>query len=426
MATPRMRSSIQLTSPNGNEFTCNWIGNKQSFNKKLGIYNYPGVIGTVLDDFGIDGDVFPLELIFDGPGYDEEAQRFLDACRETGKWEVIHPTKGFKGLQLMSVTDDDQPVTSKGRKVIETRWTEYIDPATLKTAAQLRAEAGFKLNEFNVSAADRFARLAKTDTFGERIGITSAADAISTATNKVLGPIAAANDTIAKRMEDTQRGIQATLDAAILQPLKLAGQIQQTILLPAQAIADTRARLAAYAELAREIFGISDSNTDGQSFNTSLTKEVSLSAVTGALSIIATTSISAKGPGSLKTQSEAVETIDQIAALFTEITDALDADQEKFEDNTIDQRYFNQSDTYRAAILLIAASQDYLLSNLFDLKIEKRITLLQDTDLLILTIQEYGSMGENDENYQLLIESNQLKGDSIFILKQGTEVVIYV
>jgi prophage DNA circulation protein len=426
MVDVRVRSSIQLTSPNGNEFTCNWTGNKQTFEKKLGIYNYPKVKGTVIDDLGITGDVFPLNLIFDGPGYDQEAQRFLDACRETGKWEVIHPTKGFKGLQLMSVGDDDQPVASKGRKVIETRWMEYIDPATLKTAAQLAAEAGAKLNEFNIAAADRFADKVGIDSFGERLGITSTAAAISTAVDKVLGPLAAANETVAKRMEDTQRGLQSTLEAAILNPLKLAGQIQQTILLPGEAIADTRARLRAYAALAAEIFGLSDDEDDDQAANASYTRELSLSAVIGALSNIATTSIGSSGSGSLQTQEQAVETIDDIAALFSAITDNLDADQEKFADKTLDERYFSQTETYRLAVVLIAASQEYLLTGLFDLKVEKRFVLLTDSDPIALTIQEYGSMGENEENYQLFLESNNLKNNEIFIINQGTTVVVYV
>jgi prophage DNA circulation protein len=427
MAEPRVRGTIQLTSPLGNEYTAKWIGNARSGEKKLGIYNYPLLNGTVVDDFGSDGDVYPLNLIFDGEGYDQVASRFIDSCRnESGRWEIVHPTKGFKGVKLVKWKENDEPVRSKGQLIVETTWIEDLDPSTLKTAAQLAAEAGALLNAFNDVSLTRFVNKAKTGSFGERLGITSVAEAVTTASDKILGPIAAQNAETAKRFEDINRGIQQTLDAAILNPLKLAGQLQATMQLPAEAIADTQARLAAYRDLATEIFGLTDDGTDNESVNRSLTKELSLSGIIGALSTIAVTSISASGTGSIQTQAQAIETLDEIGLLFSDITNALEADQEKFKDNTLDEQYFAQTETYRSAFALVAASQKYLLEGFFDLKVEKRFVLLTARSPWEITITEYGSPGEDEENYKLFISSNKLKNNEIFILKPGTEVVIYV
>lgn len=426
MATDRVRDTIELTSPTGKQFSANWIGNKQSFSKKLGIYNYPKVTGTVLEDLGTTGDTYPMDLLFDGPGYDVTADEFFEACRETGKWEIIHPTKGFLGLQLMSVDKNDQPVKSANLTIVNTKWMEYIDPATLKTAAQLAALSGAILNEFNEGAADRFNSKARTDKFGDREAIIASSRSIADIANSILGPIAAANDKVASRFLDAQRGLQNTLDATVLQPLKIAGQIQEIMQLPGDAVADTRARLNAYKNLAAEIFGLSDDSSDSAAYNVAHTKEVSLSAVIGSLGIIANTSVGGTGTGNIQTQAQGIEAIEAIADQFSDITDNLDADQEKFTDDTIDDQYFSQTSTYRSAITLIANAQDYLLTNFFNLKTEKRYRLLQDRKPIDLTIEEYGSLGENDELLDLFLLTNEIKGEENFLIQQGRQVVFYV
>ena len=44
----------------------------------------------------------------------------------------------------------------------------------------------------------------------------------------------------------------------------------------------------------------------------------------------------------------------------------------------------------------------------------------------MITIDEYGELGDNDINYDLFISSNNLKGNDILLLEAGREVVVYV
>lgn len=68
----------------------------------------------------------------------------------------------------------------------------------------------------------------------------------------------------------------------------------------------------------------------------------------------------------------------------------------------------------------------YLLRSVFDLSVEKRFKLEKRRAPIEITISEYGSLGDDDSNFQLFIDSNGLKGNDILILPEGREVVVYL
>jgi archaellum component FlaF (FlaF/FlaG flagellin family) len=92
----------------------------------------------------------------------------------------------------------------------------------------------------------------------------------------------------------------------------------------------------------------------------------------------------------------------------------------------IDKQYFANSQNYTSLMNTYALTIQYLLSQFFNLATEKRFTIKSKRSPLEITVTEYGSIGENESNYQLFIDSNQLTGNEILILQPGREVVIYV
>ena len=108
----RLRQSIELTSPDGNIFEAAWQGNSRSMDKKLGLFEFPKVKGTKVQDLDIGSARYPLTIFFVGENNDQESDRFFKACRERGVWTVIHPVRGSLNLQLISVTENIQPVES--------------------------------------------------------------------------------------------------------------------------------------------------------------------------------------------------------------------------------------------------------------------------------------------------------------------------
>jgi hypothetical protein len=45
---------------------------------------------------------------------------------------------------------------------------------------------------------------------------------------------------------------------------------------------------------------------------------------------------------------------------------------------------------------------------------------------VIVAIEEYGELGEDDSNLDLFIDSNRLEGDEYLIMPKGRELVVYV
>jgi hypothetical protein len=87
----------------------------------------------------------------------------------------------------------------------------------------------------------------------------------------------------------------------------------------------------------------------------------------------------------------------------------------------IDRQYFANSLNYTAVQNTFSLTIRYLLSQFYNTSSEKRFTLKKDRSPLEITCTEYGDI----EKYDLFIESNQLSGDEVLLLKAGREVVIY-
>lgn len=91
----------------------------------------------------------------------------------------------------------------------------------------------------------------------------------------------------------------------------------------------------------------------------------------------------------------------------------------------IDKQFYSLSNSYTNLNNTFSLTMQYLISQFFNLKTEKRFTIKKPRSPIEITCTEYGGLGDNDENYDLFISSNQLQGDEILLLQTGKEVVIY-
>jgi hypothetical protein len=104
---------------------------------------------------------------------------------------------------------------------------------------------------------------------------------------------------------------------------------------------------------------------------------------------------------------------------------AIEAMSALTDDAGIGDQYFGARETEDALADLSAEVAQYLLSIIFDLKIERRFILDRDRSPLEIAITEYGKGGWDDEYFELFIRSNNLSGVDILILPAGREVVVY-
>jgi len=415
----RLRETINLKSPQGNIFVPLWQGSTRVKEKKLGTFTYPLKLGSFVQDLDVNASKYPMTVFFEGPDNDLESQRFWSACDENGKWEVIHPVHGKLTLQLSSITENNQPITSGNVTAFDLDWIESIAIDEILSSQELASLVDAQQAQSNLTSADQLNDSADLTKVSAVQAIKNTAASISTISNNILSPLFEQVAELNSLFNAIQRGIQDTLDAVILKPLTLAGQIQQLIQTPALATNDIESRLSTYESLAAGFSELSPEGITQEDKNQVLTQELGLSAV-----LVAVANVVITGP--LATRAQAIESTQRLITLFDSITETLDDTQELFQNNDIEFQYFSQTQAYSDLTILIGQALKYLLLALFDLKIEKRFTIERDRAPIEITITEYGDLGENDINFDLFISSNELKGNDILLLKAGTEVVVYV
>ena len=197
-------------------------------------------------------------------------------------------------------------------------------------------------------------------------------------------------------------------------------KLQELIQLPGRALDDVNARIDAYKNFADDIsFSLTPDKPGASNKNRVAVQELALTATFGAVADVSST-------GELASRVEAVGLVDGNLELFNDSTDTLDASQALFDTQPIDLQYFSQSQSYSVAVRLNALTVAYLLRAAFDLKVEKRFVLDRARNPVMVTIEEYGSLGAGDENLDLFLDSNKIEGDEHLMMLQGRELVVYV
>lgn len=457
----RMSDRISLISPDGTEIEASWRGDSREAGKKLGIFEFPGIKGNIVQDLRLNSVKYSIPLYFSGKDCDRLAQRFAAAAGERGVWTVTHPVHGFHELQLVSYKETTDLVTNGGYILVETDWIEPIDETSLQTAAELAGLLDGDVDELNITAAEQFAEDLKATTEALQQDIARVSRGIQNLSDAALGPLFSVVDSLDNLVLAVQRGLQDTLQAAIFEPLSLAGQIQQLIQLPMLGANDLVARLDYYDDLSERLLGTLPAAATAAARNALLVTELALLGGVAARAKIATTGISAAqsgrviapgrvtaaqvatgaaptsqtlpGTGTFSaaggsipvTREQAVSATLQIVDDFASSIAALESAQSNFLNNSIDLQFFATRRSYPVAAKLVARTARFLLLSSFDMAVERRIVLAKPRSPIEIVVTEYGTLGPGDMNLDFFIWSNELSGREVYLLPAGREVVIY-
>jgi hypothetical protein len=409
--------------------------------KKLGLFIYPKIKGTVVEDLDVNSVRYPLTFFFEGVDNDKDARRFFEAAKETGQWEIIHPVHGFLGLQLMSISENVAPVVSGNITEITTEWIEPIDPKTLKTAAELKGLLDWQVDNLNISAADQFLKNIRAQSPSQLNALQSAVAKVQALSNKILGPVAEFSDAVFSGFITAQNAIDDIFNATVLAPMALAGQLQQIVQLPLQALTDVQSRLSAYGNFNDGLAELSpDDRTEDPNFssgdpdyntaedlNSAAVQELSMVSVIGANGKIITSGPTDTAvPGGYKNLDEAIETAENIAARQNQVVEVTERTQDIFKTSLAPDQFFAQSESYPDSVAVTTTGLKFLLQAIYNTQTERRIVLTRPCAPYEIAITEYGSDAASaDDDFELFLTSNQLSGDDILLLLPGREVVVY-
>ena len=409
----RLRETCEMTSPNGNTFSPLWAGSPRSFTKKLGRFNFPKVKGTYIQDLDVSGDVYPMTIFFDGKDHDKDANKFFIACKERGKWSVTHPVHGLLSLQLSSVEEQSDPIGSGNITAFTLEFLESINLADIGKTPNIKALTEQQKFLTNAANAFQFANKVIKDVFAAVAVVTDTLKSAQIIINSVLEPLKNLSNEVNDAMNGINTSITNTLDAAVLDPLLLAGQFQQLIQLPAMIATNIDSKINLYENIINELFA-----TPADSVNSAAVHEL-ISA--SCLVAIADASIN----GEIISRSEALNINENIYNSFISVTNTLDDYQKLFRNLPIEKQYFSQSEAFTDIVKLVTLAIRNINSQIFNLAVERRFKLKTWRTPWEIAVTEYEGMGDNDANIYKFIETNNLHGNDILVLPPGREVVIY-
>lgn len=412
------RENITFLSPDKNVFTGLWISNDRSFEKKLGVFDIPGLDGSITQDKGVKSTSYTLTVYFDGPNHLNIAQDFYQALnKERGPWDVIHPTKGDLRLQLVSATEGINP-TEDGNYTQFT--TEWLEPAILDSPVSVDEVSRLSLTQILTTIASAVTQLqqARADLYSAVQAGANLVRQASNITSIVMREIAATNAII----QDAWNSARSVFDDKVTSyvanfdnPAETGEALIDYITIPAGASDEYSTRIAIYSDLIDEFDSLTPPSNTPEDFNQSLFYELSIiSAMIATAQIVLSSNYS--------TRTEIISAMDGMTELYNDAINKIESVQAQFDGVAIDLQYFSQTQTFTDIQALFGLVMRFLITQFFNLSIEKRFTLDRDRSPLEITITEYNDI----EQYQLFIDSNNLAGDDVLLLRAGREVVVYV
>lgn len=408
----RVNKTIKLKSPSGIVFEALWKGNKRTKEKKLGLFSYPKARGTMAQDLDVEGDKYPLTFYFEGPNHDITAQRCWNAFNERGTWEVAHPVRGNLTLQLVTATEDIQPVTGGNITEMDCDWIEVGIDNPAASVAQLEDDVRNQIDNTKAAAADQFGDKAKVNKPSLRARLKAGVLKVVAVVDKIKSTIAGVMATVAA----IRATVMGVITAGVMLVNSLASAVMSLILLPGQLINDTKTRFAYFNQILDTTFRDFDKDFNslygsGSANTAAVVELVATTCVVG----MAETLVDAE----FSTREEALTYLELIEDAAMRATNGLDAIQKLYAEKFIDQQYFSQSNSFNDVAELLRRVRELILRRSFDLSAAKRITLRRDRAPIEIALTE-------GVDFDVFIASNALKGDEILLLPTGREVVVYL
>lgn len=423
----RLLPTCDLISPSGREFSPSWRGDPRSIEKKLGVFSFPKIKGSVVQDMEVSASEYNLTLYFGGKDSDLASASFFEALRERGVWKISHPQYGGPyGLQLVSATEDIQPISSGGVTVFKTKWLEPIDPATLSTTAEKAGLIKKLRDDLNLAAASQYTNniIQTASSFTQAIEDT--VDVAVFAIQKGTAPLYETTAALNSAVNSVYRGIQDVKTAATIATESISGQIQNLAQVPARAQKSFSEKIDAFSEAGAGVRAQMVLEASLPPGTSALAKKNAIATLELAELALVGANADAVRFSTPQTREESLSWLELFSGEFDEFLTSLDLGQSIFDERLADEQFISQAETFAIASQLAAACFDFFLSATPDLKIAKRFTLKKPETPISIVLGAYGTLGDDDEILDEFIATNGLTDLDILLLPAGREVVLYV
>lgn len=407
-------------SPNGTRTVLTYRNVSRSRKKKTTEFVYGDADGSYVQDRGVGGYRYPMEIYFNGPDHDVQADNFEALLgNDRGIGVLEHARYGSVYVVVFGdIKQEDRLVTQANQTTITVTFFQtnrLVYPTTQDDPVQQLTEA---IPEHTAAFAVEMEEIIDTEEAGSKTSLRERFNSILARTKDVFDEMTKTVADVRDNINDVRRtynriyrSVSSALDTLIGQPITLAYQTIALIQAPARAVLTRIAIFEGWGNLIeglfeKETYTIGIKNNAENDFKTDdLISSASISAV-----CLAVTN------ADFVVASEALKAAEQVLDLFDQYTEWRDRNLQSL-------NILERGDSYYWLQKIVTSTAANLVLVSINLKRERWVTLDRARSPVDLCGQYYDDV---EDSLDLLITSNNLTGREFFEIPAGREIVIYV
>jgi len=440
MPYPVTLKDASYTAPSGASISFDFEVVSREVNHRIGTFEFSGVNGTLHQDKGVSGEIYPLDVFVHGPNYDLEADRFVTLAKETGPGFLFHPRWGKKRVQILSITQSENFVSEGGQARFAVQFQETLEREFPKTGTAPQQEVTALADNAQDKAINNYADQVNVDGLADKLSLEQEIILSAGKVNDILASITSRSQDIATEFRGYIDNVINNANKYVQDAFSYATQITSAIRVVSEVPGRIGSQLQGYSNLfdvlklrdvtqainqtrnallIDELLGASAISSAAESTNNAFNETSTLSRDSKGKAAITVPEI---GTG-FQSRDEVLAAVIYLRDNSQAITDMLDAGQVLFEDSLLSDSYIQSVQSYVPTWEVVATVIKAGLDLSFSLPIKRSIVLATSRTVLDLAYEFYKNIDDITLDY--LILTNALTGNDIIEVPRGKEIIFY-
>lgn len=431
-------NTASYESPLGRSFSFSYQAVSREISHRVGSFEFPGINGTLHQDKGVSGEVYPLTIFIHGQNYDIVADQFLEATKEVGAGTLIHPRWGRRRVQILSCSQNEDLTKEAGQAVFVIRFQESLQKEFPETNEALTQQIINDADSFQTDAINNYADQIKVETLSEQNSLKQVMLSATAAVKSTLQGIVSNDDDIAGQFRGYINEIENNINEFVQTPFKFATSITSAIRVVAEVPGRIDAQLQGYGAMIDVVSLRSITDTLRSTKNALLNDELIVTTAVVGISesvnntLTETASIArdesgratiTTSPQGFQTRSEVLAAVVYLRDTFVNSVYKFDEGQVAFQELTLAEAYIQAVESFDPTAIVTSKTMIAGLSLSFSLPAERFVTIDVETTLMNLCYEFYGVI--DDDALDFFITTNGLSGDEIITIPKGKQILYY-
>ena len=440
MPYPERIKDASYTAPSGASISFDFEVVRRDINHRIGTFEFSGVNGTLHQDKGVSGEIYPLDVFVHGPDYDLEADRFVTLAKETGPGFLFHPRWGKKRVQVLSITQEENLVEEGGQALFVVKFQETLEREFPKTETAPQQKVTALADNAQSEAIDNYVDQVDAEDLSDELALEQEIVLSANKVDTALASITSADQGIAAEFRGHIDNVINNANEYVQAPFEYATQITSAVRVVAEIPGRIDSQLQGYKNLLNvlDLRDITEAFNQGKNallidelLGTSALSAVAES-VNQAFNETSTLTRDSKGKAAItvpevgtgfQSREEVLAAVVYLRDNSNEIINMLDAGQVVFEDSLLSDSYIQSVQSYVPTWEVVGTVIKAGLDLSFALPIKRSIILATSRTILDLSYEFYKNVDDIVLDY--LILTNSLAGNDIIEVPRGKEIVFY-